>query len=84
MVTVWFLMALMAFPGVPAVNYKGYYAYHTKEECEVQRPHLENFIADVEMRRGNNTFYIETYCLAMQAFEDQLKKYNENKKGLGI
>ena len=84
MVTVWFLMALMAFPGIPAVSYKGYYAYHTKEECEAQRPHLENFIADVEMKRGQSTLYIETYCLEMQAFEDQLRKYNENKKGLGI
>ena len=80
MATVWFLIALIAFPGVPAINYKGYYAYHTKEDCEIQRPSLENFIVDQELRKGHNAFYVETYCLEMQAFEDQLKKYKEEKQ----
>ena len=85
MATVWFLMALIAFPGVPAVNYKGYYAYHTKEACEMQRIPLENFIADVEMKRGRNVFYIETYCLEMDAFQDQLDNYQKDKqRGIGL
>ena len=79
MATVWFLMALIAFPGVPAIQYKGYYAYPSLEKCEAQRVPLENFMADVETGRGNDTFYIQTYCLEMQAFEDQLKKYKEEK-----
>jgi len=83
--TVWFLMALIAFPGVPAVSYKGYYAYHTIEACEAQRISLENFIADVEIKRGHNVFYIETYCLEMQAFQDQLDNYEKNKqRGVGL
>ena len=81
MATVWFLMALIAFPGVSAVQYKGYYAYHSLEECEAQRIPLENFMANIEAERGNDTFYIQTYCLEMQAFEDQLEKYKE-KKGI--
>ena len=80
MATVWFLIALIALPGVPAINYKGYYAYHTKEACETQRPSLENFIVDQQLRRGHNPFYIETYCLEMQAFEEQLKKYEKEKQ----
>jgi hypothetical protein len=85
LVTVWFLMALVALPGIPAINYKGYYAYHTEESCEVQRPSLENFIVDVVMKKGHQAFYIETYCLEMQAFEDQLKKYDEEKqKGIRL
>ena len=85
MATVWFLMALLAFPGVPAVSYKGYYAYHTIEACEAQRISLENFIADVEIKRGHNVFYIETYCLEMQAFQDQLDNYEKNKqRGVGL
>ena len=85
MTTVWFLIALMAFPGVSAMNYKGYYAYHTKEDCEMQRPSLENFIADRELRKGTTTFYVETYCLEMSAFDDQLKKYKEEKqKGISL
>ena len=85
MATVWFLMALLAFPGVPAVSYKGYYAYHTIEACEAQRISLENFIADVEIKRGHNVFYIETYCLEMQAFQDQLDNYEKEKqRGVGL
>jgi hypothetical protein len=85
MATVWFLMALIAFPGVPALNYKGYFAYFTKEECEMQRIPLENFIADVETKRGQHVFYIETYCLEMDAFQNQLDNYKKNKqKGIGL
>ena len=80
MVTVWFLIALIALPGIPAINYKGYYAYRSLEKCEMQRPLLENFIVDTELRKGHNPFYVQTYCLEMQAFEDQLKKYQENKQ----
>ena len=80
MTTVWFLIALVALPGVPALNYKGYYAYHTEEACEMQRPSLENFIVDLEIRKGHNIFYVQTYCLEMGAFEDQLKKYEEEEQ----
>ena len=85
MTTVWFLIALIAFPGISAINYKGYYAYFTKEECETQRIPLENFIADVEIKRDRNTFYIETYCLKMEAFQDQLDNYQrEKQRGIGL
>ena len=85
MVTVWFLIALVALPGIPAINYKGYYAYHTEESCEMQRVSLENFIADMEMKKGHQSFYIETYCLEMEAFQDQLDKYKEKEqRGIGL
>ena len=85
MATVWFLMALIAIPGIPAISYKGYYAYHTEAQCEEQRVFLENFIVEQEIIKGNSTFYVETYCLEMRAFEDQLKKYEkENKRGVSL
>ena len=85
MTTVWFLMALIAFPGVPALTYKGYFAYHEKEDCELQRPHLENFISNTEIKRGRNVFYIKTYCLEMDAFQDQLNNYQKQKeRGIGL
>ncbi len=85
MATVWFLMALIAIPGIPAISYKGYFAYHTEVQCEEQRVSLENFVVEQELMKGNDTFYIETYCLEMRAFEDQLKKYEEeNKKGISL
>ena len=85
MATVWFLLALIAVPGTPAISYKGYFAYHTEVQCEEQRVSLENFIVDQEIGKGNSTFYVETYCLEMRAFEDQLKKYEEeNRKGISL
>ena len=80
MTTVWFLIALIAFPGIPSISYKGYYAYHSLEVCEMQRPPLENFIVDRELRRGRPIFYVETYCLEMGAFEDQIRKYEKDKQ----
>jgi hypothetical protein len=83
--TVWFLLALIAFPGVTALNYKGYYAYHTQEGCEAQRVSLENFIMDEEIKKGHNVFYIQTYCLEMDAFQDQLDNYRKKKdRGIGL
>jgi len=85
MATVWFLLALIALPGTPAINYKGYFAYHTKAQCEEQRISLENFIVQQEITKGNSTFYVETYCLKMDAFEDQFKKYDEERqKGIRL
>jgi hypothetical protein len=85
MVTVWFLIALIAFPGIPSLQYKGYYAYHTKEACEMQRPYLENFIVEKEIRKDIPAFYIETYCLEMSAFLTQLDQYNKDKqRGIGL
>ena len=85
MTTVWFLLALIAFPDISSINYKGYYAYHTKEECETQRISLENFIVDMELKRGKTTMFVDTYCLEMQAFPNQLEKYKEeNQKGISL
>ena len=69
-------MALMSYPNMPAIAYKGYGGFLEKEECEERRIIVENLIADYEIRRGN-TVYIETYCMEMEAFETQLEKKRE-------
>ena len=75
-------MALMSYPNMPAVAYKGYGGFLEKEECEERRIIAENLIAEYEMRRGN-TVYIETYCMEMEAFKTQLEKKKElNKMGM--
>jgi len=75
-------MALMSYPNMPAISYKGYGGFLEKEECEERRIIAENMIADYEMRRGN-TVYIETYCMEMEAFKTQLEKKKElNKTGI--
>ena len=82
MIKVWFLMALMSYPNMPAISYRGYGGFLEKEECEERRIIVENMVADYEIKRGN-TVYIETFCMEMEAFEAQLKKKKElNKTGI--
>ena len=70
MIKVWFLMALMSYPNVNAIHYKGFGGFTTQEECEDKRVITENGIADMEINRGQ-TVYIETYCIEMHAFPTQ-------------
>ena len=79
MITVWFLMALMSYPNLQAIAYKGYGGFLSLEECEEKRILIENQIANYEVQR-NNTVYIETYCMEFEAFESQLKKKKELNK----
>ena len=79
MITVWFLMALMAYPNLSAIAYKGYGGFLTFEECEEKQILIENQISNYEIQRGN-TVYIETYCMEFEAFESQLKKKKELNK----
>ena len=69
-------MALMSYPNVSAIAYKGFGGYLEKEECENSRVLAENNIADYELRRGN-TVYIETFCMEMEAFDSSLRKKKE-------
>ena len=83
MIKVWFLMALMSYPNINAIHYKGYGGFFSKQECEDNRIFTENMIADMEVNRGQ-TVYIETYCMEMYAFESQIKKKKElNSTDLG-
>ena len=66
-------MALMSYPNMPAIAYKGYGGFLEKEECEERRIIAENLLADYEIRRGN-TVYIETFCMEFEGFKTQLKK----------
>ena len=84
MITIWFLMALMSYPDLPAIAYRGYGGFLSMEECEEKRILVENSIAAIEIKRGN-TVYIETYCMEMEAFKSQLEKIKELKgTGLGV
>ena len=78
MIKVWFLMALMSYPNLSAIAYRGFGGFLEKEECEEQRIFAENIIANFEMQRGN-TVYIETFCLEMEAFESQLIQKKDKK-----
>ena len=84
MIKLWFLVALMSYPNLPAIAYKGFGGFLTQEECEERRIIAENQIAQFEIQRGN-TVYIETFCLEMEAFKSQLEKKKElDSINLGI
>jgi hypothetical protein len=70
-------MALMSYPDLNAIHYKGFGGFTTKEECEEVRIVTENKIVDMEMNRGN-TVYIETYCMEMYAFPTQFDLPRKN------
>ena len=71
MIKVWFLMALMAYPNINAIHYKGYGGFNEKEECEATRPIIENMISQTEIDRGTPAFFVETFCMEMYAFPSQ-------------
>ena len=70
----------MSYPNFPAIPYKGYGGFLSLDECEDRRVLIENMIADYEIGRGN-TVYIETYCMEMEAFINQLREKDKNKIG---
>ena len=71
MIKVWFLMALMAYPNINAIHYKGYGGFNEKEECEETSVIIENMIAQTEIDRGTPAFFVETFCMEMYAFPSQ-------------
>ena len=71
MIKVWFLMALMSYPNINAIHYKGYGGFKTPQECESRRVIVENMVANAEIARGTSSFYIETFCMEMYAFPSQ-------------
>ena len=64
-------MALMAYPNLNAIHYKGYGGFDKQEECEERRIIIENLIAQTEINRGTTAFFVETYCMEMYAFPSQ-------------
>ena len=82
MVTIWFLMALMSYPDLPAIMYKGYGGFLLMEECEEKRILVENDIARIAIERGN-IVYIETYCMEFETFEDSVIK-DKKLKGTNL
>ena len=70
-------MALMSYPDLNAIHYKGFGGFTTLEECEEKRILTENGIAEMEMQRGH-VVYIETYCMEMYAFESQFDAPRRN------
>ena len=84
MIKVWFLMALMSYPNVNAIHYKGFGGFTTKEECEDVRIITENGISGMEIERGTQAVYIETYCIEFEAFPSQFDAPKKKNNDIGF
>ena len=84
MIKIWFLIALMSYPNMSAIAYRGFGGFLEQEECEDKRVIAENIIADFEMRKGT-TAYIKTFCLEMEAFSTSLREQKKSgEMGAGL
>ena len=72
-------MALMSYPGIPVISYKGFGGYISEEDCESRRIIIENHIIEQEINR-NRTVYIKSFCMEMDTFEDSLRDSFKNPK----
>ena len=78
MINIWFLFALLSYPGVPVITYKGFGGYFSMDECEEKALKVKDGIHLFEQKFPRE-YHIETYCVEMKAFENSIKK-----QGLGI
>ena len=76
-------MALMSYPNMNAIHYKGFGGFLSQKECEEKRIITENGIANMEIERGN-TVFIETYCMEMYAFPTQLDLPKKKNNDIGF
>ena len=79
MIKLWFLIALMSYPSIPSIHYKGFFAYETEQACVEKQVFFENIIADIEMQMGRS-FWVQTYCLEMHAFPSQVEEFKKQNQ----
>ena len=84
MIKVWFLMALMSYPNINAIHYKGYTAALPHlEECEDRSEYIvENMVAGNGNGSWNPFILVETYCMEMYAFPINLMHLGEIQRGI--
>ena len=75
MIKIWFLMAYIAYPNVPAISYQGFGGYAEKQKCENLILTTENYISNLEINRGT-TAYVNVRCEEIYAFPTSLKSDN--------
>tara|TARA_Y100000296_G_scaffold13115_1_gene15259 strand:- start:198 stop:473 length:276 start_codon:yes stop_codon:yes gene_type:complete len=79
MIKLWFLIALMSYPNIPSIHYKGFFAYETEQACMEKQVLFENIIADIEIQR-ERIFWVQTYCLEMHAFPSQIEEFKKQNQ----
>ena len=65
----------MSFPEYPAIYYKGVSGFDTQEKCEKERVPMENYMTEIETKRGKTAISIESYCLPYDTFKFKVEDY---------
>jgi len=78
LVTLYFLVMVVTSPDVDRIQYKPFNAYSTLEQCQQVAMVLQKRMEDVEKQK-NRPYWMQAYCLPVEAFEENLIKPKENK-----
>ena len=65
-------MAYISYPNVDTISYQGFGGFMKKEECEARIVIIENYISNLEIKRGN-TAYVNVICEEIYSFPSSLK-----------
>tara|TARA_Y100000310_G_scaffold120082_1_gene118810 strand:+ start:1897 stop:2130 length:234 start_codon:yes stop_codon:yes gene_type:complete len=65
-------------PDVDRIQYRPFNAYSTLEQCQQVAMGLQKWMEDVEKQK-NRPYWINAYCLPVEAFEENLIKPKEKK-----
>ena len=78
LVTLYFLVMVVTSPDIDRIQYKPLNAYSTLEQCQQVAMVLQKRMEDVEKQK-NRPYWMQAYCLPVEAFEENLIKPKENK-----
>ena len=80
MVKIWFLLILMSIQDGHPLVYRGFMGYESEEKCLELAVDAENFMAEIEVRKGSKTFWMESFCIPFDVFKKtkDIEK-NENR-----
>ena len=74
MIKIWFLLVLMSIQDGNPLIYKGVMGYNSYEECVKKASLAENYMMDLEMRKGlgdERIIWVKSYCLPFDIFKPE-------------
>ena len=77
MIKIWFLLVLLSVQDGDPLIYKGIMGYDSEEACLENGAMAENFMMEVEMRRGigdERTIWTKSFCIPFEIFEPKKPK----------
>ena len=79
-IKVWFLLVLLSIQNGHPIVYRGFMGYESEEKCLEPAILAENFMAEIEVRKGSKTFWMESVCIPFDVFKKtkDIEK-NENR-----